>query len=327
MASTKKSIPPFSDLPLNENDPPNSAWGLWSQILGEDAALGSLNYLTQRHVLDAARQEIQTGERISLESSLPLDFFDPPLLGRTGLKQELVDKAPLTVNDDIISFNTQSSSQWDSFRHFAYQKEKMFYNGITQEQIHSVSGSNVNSLQPWSKQGLAGRGILVDYAAFAHRRGIEVQHFTPHGITLEDIKTILQEQATEPRVGDVLFLRTGYVGAYRHLNEARRKEIASVREWCGLAQGPDTTSWLWTRQFAAVVSDSPGFEVRPPTDPKWHLHPILLAGWGTPIGELFDLDGLAEICERLKRWSFFFTSAPLNYTGAVASPPNAIALF
>lgn len=63
-----------------------------------------------------------------------------------------------------------------------------------------------------------------------------------------------------------------------------------------------------------------------PTDKEWHLHPILLAGWGTPLGELFDLDALAELCAKNGRWSFFFTSAPLNYTGAVASPPNATAI-
>jgi hypothetical protein len=57
------------------------------------------------------------------------------------------------------------------------------------------------------------------------------------------------------------------------------------------------------------------------------LHPILLSGWGTPIGELFDLETLSETCKRLGRWSFFMMSAPLNYTGAVASPPNAIAVF
>jgi hypothetical protein len=28
-----------------------------------------------------------------------------------------------------ITFNTQGSSQWDSFRHFAYQADKKFYNG------------------------------------------------------------------------------------------------------------------------------------------------------------------------------------------------------
>lgn len=64
-----------------------------------------------------------------------------------------------------------------------------------------------------------------------------------------------------------------------------------------------------------------------PLDLKWGLHPILLAGWGTPIGELFDLELLAKTCKRLKRWTFFFVSIPLNYTGAVASPPNAMAIF
>lgn len=63
-----------------------------------------------------------------------------------------------------------------------------------------------------------------------------------------------------------------------------------------------------------------------PTEKEWHLHPILLAGWGVPIGELFDLDALAKLCEKKNRWSFFFTSSPLNYTGAVASPPNAMAI-
>jgi hypothetical protein len=49
--------------------------------------------------------------------------------------------------------------------------------------------------------------------------------------------------------------------------------------------------------------------------------------WGMPIGEMWDLEGLAAECERQKRWSFFLTSSPLNTTGGVASPPNAIAVF
>jgi hypothetical protein len=49
-----------------------------------------------------------------------------------------------------------------------------------------------------------------------------------------------------------------------------------------------------------------------PLDVKWALHPILLAGWGTPIGELSDLESLAKAYKRLKRWTFFFVSIPLN---------------
>jgi hypothetical protein len=57
------------------------------------------------------------------------------------------------------------------------------------------------------------------------------------------------------------------------------------------------------------------------------LHDHLLSMFGMPIGEMWDLEALAEECERQKRWSFLFTSSPLNVTGGVASPPNALAIF
>lgn len=57
-------IPPLSQLPLNEGDPPHSAWGLWE---GHDSSLGSLNYLTDELVLKTLREEVRTGVRIGLE--------------------------------------------------------------------------------------------------------------------------------------------------------------------------------------------------------------------------------------------------------------------
>jgi hypothetical protein len=83
----------------------------------------------------------------------------------------------------------------------------------------------------------------------------------------------------------------------------------------------------------------------PARDPQLFLHEYFLAGWGLPIGksykhrdksgplaksftgELFDLEALAVTCKALKRWSFFFTSAPFNMPGGVSSPPNAMAIF
>lgn len=35
--------------------------------------------------------------------SLPLDFFNPPLLGRAGFEQKVIDKSPFVVNDDVAS--------------------------------------------------------------------------------------------------------------------------------------------------------------------------------------------------------------------------------
>lgn len=37
------------------------------------------------------------------ENSCPLDMFDPPLLGRSGLSHSMIDKDPLVVNDDVVS--------------------------------------------------------------------------------------------------------------------------------------------------------------------------------------------------------------------------------
>ncbi|SPO06780.1 uncharacterized protein DNG_09474 [Cephalotrichum gorgonifer] len=312
MAPPAEPLPSLDQLPLRKGDPPNSAWGLWGD--GPDSALGSLNYLTEELVARTVQEEIKTGERVGLD--LPLDFFDPPLLGRAGFEQKIVDKDPLVVNDDVVTFNTQVSSQWDSLRHFA----------VTQTDVHAAPRTEINGMQTWCAKGLAGRGVLIDYASYARRNGITIDHFGPHRVTLASVKVIAEEQGLEFRTGDVFFLRTGYSAAYKALDQDTRNKVAGVGEWCGLSQSRETTEWLWERQFAAVTCDSPGFEVRPPTEKEWHLHPILLAGWGTPIGELFDLDGLADLCEKNKRWSFFFTSAPLNYTGAVASPPNAIAI-
>lgn len=60
--------------------------------------------------------------------------------------QDLFAKPPRCVNDDIWTFNTQVSSQWDGLRHYAYQKEKKFYNGVTMKDIHA-EGSEINGIQ------------------------------------------------------------------------------------------------------------------------------------------------------------------------------------
>ncbi|PVH69582.1 hypothetical protein DL98DRAFT_564391 [Cadophora sp. DSE1049] len=87
----------------------------------------------------------------------------------------------------------------------------------------------------------------------------------------------------------------------------------------------DQGEWLWDHHFAAVAGDAIAFEAWPPKAP-YRLHDHFLAFWGTPIGELWNLEGLAEACKRENKYSFMLTSAPLNIQGGVASPPNAIAI-
>ena len=58
MPTRPSTLPPFSSLPLNKDDPPYSAWGLY----GKDDQLGFLNRQTDDVVAEAAK-EIKTGVR------------------------------------------------------------------------------------------------------------------------------------------------------------------------------------------------------------------------------------------------------------------------
>ena len=107
-----------------------------------------------------------------------------------------------------------------------------------------------------------GRGVLIDFVSYAERNGIQVSHFEGFAITLDQVLAIAAEKKLELHTGDILFLRTGFTTAYKTLDEDQRRDVASRKEWCGLGQSQGTTEWLWKQQFAAVASDSPGFEVK-----------------------------------------------------------------
>ena len=98
----------------------------------------------------------------------------------------------------------------------------------------------------------------------------------------------------------------------------------------GLEQSEEMAEWLWNN-FSAAAGDHPTLEAFPPKHISDHiphfLHEVMIAGWGMPIGELFDLEALADHCEKTGRYEFFLTSKPCNVPGGVASPPNAIAIF
>jgi hypothetical protein len=130
-------IPPFSSLPLRPDGPHGNAWGLY----GPNDNIGRLNLLTPETTLSAIR-EIQDGIRISTDWSLD-SMLQQPCFGRKPFEQTIINKAPRSVNDDVLVLNTQISSQWDGFRHYGYQKERLYYNGYT---LEDLLGSKVNGI-------------------------------------------------------------------------------------------------------------------------------------------------------------------------------------
>ena len=135
---------------------------------------------------------------------------------------------------------------------------------------------------------------------------------------LKHLEAIVKERNIELRPGDILFVRVGFVEAYDQLpaDELQDFFVKADANFAGLEATLDSLRWLWEKQFAAVASDSPAFERAPVNaafnHPDVNIHQWCLAGWGLPIGELFDLEKLAEECRRLGRWSFFVSSVPLK---------------
>lgn len=88
-------------------------------------------------------------------------------------------------------------------------------------------------------------------------------------------------------------------------------------QWAGVSQGEEMKDWLHDCYFAAVAGDSPTFECwpAPAGGPTELLHSSILALWGMPLGEMWDLEKLAERCRVRGRWVVFLTSAPANVLG------------
>ncbi|KAL6242211.1 hypothetical protein RBB50_010759 [Rhinocladiella similis] len=327
-SSAPPSIPRFADLPLQKTHPPHSAWGVW----GEEDQLGCLNHLTPDVVLDAAR-EIRTGRTVGL--SWELNQMRIPPWYRIKLKHKLISLADC-INDDELHFNTQSGSQWDGFRHWSFPDGR-FYNGTTQEEVRSGKSARLG-IHEWAKKGIVGRGVLIDYYAYTKERGIEYDPWSFHKIPLSTIQLIAREKDVEFRPGDILFLRTGYIKRYEDTSDEYLERTMKSPEtrYPGMEGSVEGLEWLWNSRFAAVAGDGPGFEAwcggagdvgDSAGDEFYRMHETLLSGFGMPIGELFDLEELAQLCGEHSRWTFFVTSQPLKVVGGVASPPNAIAIF
>ena len=138
-----------------------------------------------------------------------------------------------------------------------------------------------------------------------------------------------REQQVTFQSGDILIIRTGWTAAYQKLTLEEKLALPDrpVRASCGVEATNEALKWHWENEFAAVASDTVAYEVWPsPRTCGVSMHEVFLSGWGMMIGETWDLEELSRACERLGKWTFFFSSSPLNVTGGVASPANAIAI-
>lgn len=222
--------------------------------------------------------------------------------------------------DDVWRFNPQAGSQWDGFRHFSTvtpDGRRAWYGGTTSKEITDSESDRIG-VGHWAQDGIAARGFLIDYVSYAQQKGLDVNGMSGHAITLEEVQEIAKQCNITIKPGDIFFLRCGFTQTWNSLSPEQKQQyrentLVQKHAHSGLIQSEAVIRFMWDNHIVAVAGDGVSFEVRPARDHEWNMHKILLAGWGVPIGEMFDLERLAELCKRLNRWTFFVSSAPLNH--------------
>ncbi|KAB2578668.1 hypothetical protein DBV05_g2713 [Lasiodiplodia theobromae] len=362
-SNAELDIPNFDDLPEVEGMPQGCAWGVFDKD-GKKDVHGTLNLLTP-DVVKAAAAEVKEGVSISL--NWPLDGLKFPLPGRprpvhkhqhireSGLASESSDEhaaAAVDAWDDIVEFNTQYSSQWDSLCHYSHQPSRLSYNGArcTKDSLAAAAASDqqqqqlLPTLDHWhSRGGLVARGVLLDVRAYLDEvKGVPAvlaSACSGRRISVDELEAVAAHQGVEFRRGDVLVVRTGFTEEMDGCETAEEQMALLARgALSGVENSVDAARWVWDRHFAAVASDSMAFEgvgadPEKETGKLWSLrddmvlHQYFLSMFGLSIGEMWDLKALAAHCRKTGRYSFMLTSVPLRIPCLVGSPPNALAIF
>jgi kynurenine formamidase len=328
-----RDLPSYRDLPRKAGLP--ASWGIWDADV-----LGCLNLLTPERVVAAAGL-VRRGAVFALNWSMGLP--DPPLFGRQAFTHEVTGSDTGTSHDDVLhGWNTQSSSQWDGFRHIrnhaalADEQGSGHFGGVADED---------HGIHHWAQRGLVGRAVLADIGRWRESVGRPLQYDQPDPIEPDELIECLSAQGTDLQQGDVLLMRTGWVGWYEQTDLDTRARLAEVDGLAtpGLRSGERLAEVLWDLHIAAIGCDNPAVEVWPPgalSSPEHEAevradrrrlheiftHTLLLPMLGLPLGEMWNLEALAADCAEDGRYECMFTSAPLNLPSGVASPPNALAI-
>lgn len=301
-------------------------WGRW----GDDDRLGTLNFITDEVVLEAAKS-MRSGRRFSLAYPLRSDGLQIGLIeGRTNPERTMIslhnamlgDTDQFVTNDDAVTMGLQAATHWDGLCHAGYKDS--FYNGVP---FSSVDEHGASVLGIENIASLTSRGVLLDIARL---HGVDV---LPHGhaIGSDDLRAAEQAQGVEVRGGDIVLLRTGAMA------EALTGDLSNYYGTLGddglpLGAGVSALAadFFHERDVAAVATDNVMFEVFPwdPTTPGDMLavHCIHLVDMGLTQGQNWVLEDLAADCAIDGQWDFFLEASPQPFVGGCGSPVNPVAI-
>ena len=297
-------------------------WGRW----GDDDQLGTLNYITPQKIVDASGL-VKQGKVVSL--AIPFDDNGPQTgsFGRFNpIHFMLQDGGDVSIGaqdhlpniqytDDAVTMPLQCATQWDALAHILYRGK--MYNGYEAHHVNST-GAKKNGMEN-ARDKIVSRGVLLDIPRYKGKQWLE----PGEAIYPEDLDGAAAMGKVSVGTGDIVLVRTGQIGQVR--------ADGSWGEYSGGSApglGVDCAQWICEHEVAGYATDTWGTEVIPNETPDIFqpLHMILIVHAGVLVGEIFDLEGLAEDCANDGVYEFLFVAPPLPITGAVGSPINPQAI-
>ena len=294
-------------------------WGKW----GPNDQVGTLNYITPEAVVNAA-QLVRRGKVFSLAIDFGPDGpqtgylrrFNPmTFMLRDGGDTHAGSMPDMPEGiggaDDVIILPTHGATHWDALAHIHF--DSRMWNGYDCREVSSF-GARRNDIAQY-RDRIVGRAVLLDLPRYLDLAWLE----PGRAITGATLDECVRKQSLTLAQGDILLLRFGHIAMCRARNSWEQYAGGDAP---GL--GFDSLQWLFERQIAGVASDTWGVEVRPNetsyAQQPWHR--IAIPQMGLLVGEMFDLDSLAEDCAADGVYEGLFVANPLPFVGSVGGPVN-----
>lgn len=289
--------------------------------------IGPAGEQSQHEVLDALRLPRQ-GKVFSLAlprfTGMPLFGSHPPFqvtMYRTpnGLRGDGVE--PWGPNNEVnlqymaecVSGTAHSGAHVDALAHMTIGEDDHWYGGGNAQQHLGDRGPTVgdgSKLPPFIR-----RGVLLDVPGF-----LDIDALASHqSVDADQLRAVADHQGVTIRSGDVVLIRTGYLGAWPDPDAMALHTTA----------GPDISAarWLLDQGVVATGSDTETYEVQPAPDPgspanPQPVHTLLLIENGIYLFEGIYLEELAR--ERV--YEFLFVALPLKIQGTTGSMLDPVAI-
>ena len=292
-----------------------SNWGRW----GDDDELGATNLITPEK-----RKQATALVREGITVSLAHDIVQEEAADATAI----LNREVLRVSDTGAADRLQYTGTYHGSIHSHLDSiachimvDGKGYNGVSAEEIVAADGCPQGSIHAL-RDGIVTRGILFDATLLPGKATAEGWLEPSTAVRRADLEALEEIERVRVEPGDVILLYTG-----------RWKRRAALGAWPssdGVAGYHADVAYFLKDRGVSFIGHDMSNDVSPhefSDDVRAPLHRLALVSLGVGIFDNLDFEAAVEIAQRLGRYEFLFTAAPLRIEMGMGSPLNPLATF